>query len=89
MSDLWSPSSLGPRLGSPVSQGVEESIPAWVASHPLMDRSACDLFTGPRPPGPVEEASPLRPVRPEDEDGAASRGRGWEGSRSPRDAHLS
>ena len=71
-----------------MSEGAEESIPARVASHLLRDRSACDLFTGPRPPGPVEEASPLRPVRPEDEDGAASRGRGWEGSRSPRGSHL-
>ena len=61
MSDLWSPSSLGSRLGSPVSEGAEESILACVASHPLMDPGACDLFTSPRPPGPAEEASPLRP----------------------------
>ena len=44
-----------------MSEGAEESIPARVASHLLRDRSACDLFTGPRPPGPAEEASPLRP----------------------------
>ena len=50
-----------------MSEGVEESIPARVANHPLMDGRACDLFTGPRPPGPAEEASALRPA-----DGAAS-----------------